>query len=173
MSYEIVKSVRYDRKENKLFVESASNNVIPLSFRRWEVEDTDCLLKLFNALLDGDLELRKTNGTKKIRTAFDAVREEEQKRYGRTLNRYAELTALLKMLDEEFDRTEVTDEWWLEMKERFEKTDRHNLYDVLRIWWKLRDNGIFNLDDKWAVVSAIINKEINSLYELFKEKVCE
>lgn len=172
MSYEIVKSIRYDRKENKVFIDSASNNLRPLLFRRWEIDDTDCLLKLLKALMDGELQLRKTNGTKKIRIAFDAVCEEMQKRYGRSLNSYAELTAMLKMLDDEFSKKEVTDEWWLELKETFAKTYRNYLYEVMRIWWKLRDNGIFSVENKWAMMSAIRDKEINSLYELFKEKVC-
>lgn len=170
MSYEIVKAVRYDRKENKVFIDSASNNLRPLLFSRWEVEDTDCLLKLLKALMDGELQLRKTNGTKKIRTAFDAVREEEQKRYGMPLNNYAELTAMLKMLDDEFSKKEVTDAWWLKLKGTFAKTDRNNLNDVMRIWWKFSD---FRLDDKWVIEEVVKNNEINSLYELFKEKVCE
>lgn len=171
MSYEIVRSVRYDRKENKVFIESASNNLRPLLFSRWEVDDTDCLLKLLEALMSGDLQLRKTNGTKKIRTAFDAVREEEQKRYGMTLNRYAELTAMLKMLDDEFSKKEVTYAWWLKLKDRFANTDRNSLNEVMRIWWKLGDKGIFCLTDKWVIEEVVKNNEINSLYELFKEKV--
>lgn len=171
MSYEIVRSVRYDRNENKVFIECASNNVRPLLFSQCVISDSDSLRQLFNALLDGDFQLLKTNGTKKVRTAFDAVREEEQKRYGRTLNQYAELTAILKMLDDEFSRKEVTDAWWLELKERFAYTDLNNLNDVMRIWWKLRDNGIFTLDDKWEMETIVKNNEINSLYELFKEKI--
>ena len=88
-----------------------------------------------------------------------------------TLNRYAELTALLKMLDDEFSKTEVNGTRWLELKSMFAKTDRNNLNEILWIWWKLRDNGIFSLDDKMAMESDIRNKDINSLYELFKEKV--
>lgn len=170
MSYEIVKSIRYDRKENKVFIDSASNNVRPLLFSRWEVEGTDCLLKLLKALMDGELQLRKTNGTKKIRTAFDAVREEEQKRYGMTLNNYAELTAMLKMLDDEFSKKEVTDAWWLKLKEMFANTDCNNLNNVRRIWWEFSD---FSLRDKWSIEEVVKNNEINSLYELFKENVCE
>lgn len=171
MSYEIVKSIRYDRKENKVFIESSPNNVRPSIFSRWEIDDTDCLLKLLEALMSGDLQLRKTSGTKKIRTAFDAVSEEEHKRYGMTLNQYAELTAMLKMLDDEFSKKEVTYTWWLKLKERFANTDRNSLYEVMRIWWKLGDKGIFCLTDKWAIEEVVKNNEINSLYELFKEKV--
>lgn len=168
MSYEIVRSVRYDRNENKVFIESASNNLLPLLFCRWEIEDTDCLLKLLKALMDGELQLQKTNGTKKISTAFDTVREEEQKRYGMTLNSYAELTAMLKMLDDEFSKKEVTDAWWLELKEMFTNTDRNNRNEVMRIWWEFSD---FSLYDKWVIEDVVKNNEINSLYELFKEKV--
>lgn len=171
MSYEIVRSVRYDRNENKVFIECASNNVRPLSFSQFVISDSDSLRQLFNALLDGDFQLRKTNGTKKIRTAFDAVRNEEQKRYGMTLNRYTELTALQTMLDHEFSKTGITDQWWLESKERFSEVDRFNLNEVSRIWWKLRDKGIFSLDDKRSMEFDIKNKDINLLYELFKEKV--
>lgn len=171
MSYEIVRSVRYDRNENKVFIECASNNVRPLSFSQCVISDSDSLRQLFNALLDGDFQLRKTNGTKKIRTAFEAVREEEQKRYGRTLNQYAELNAMLNMLDNEFSKKEVYWSRWLELKERFTNTDRNNLNDVMRIWWRSRDIGIFSLDDKRSMEFDIRNKDINSLYELFKDNV--
>ena len=74
MSYEIVRSVRYDSKDNKVFIECVSNNVRPLSFNQWIIEDRDSLRQLFNDLMDGAFQLRKTNGTKKVRTAFDAER---------------------------------------------------------------------------------------------------
>ena len=36
MSYEIVKSISHRKKDNKIFITSASNNLWPHTYSRWE-----------------------------------------------------------------------------------------------------------------------------------------
>jgi len=45
MSYEKVKSIKIDEKENKVWIKSACNNVIPLNYEKWECVSLSKILK--------------------------------------------------------------------------------------------------------------------------------
>lgn len=79
MSYEIVKTIKLKEKENKILITSACNNVRPLYFEEWEYRGkendwNEKLFKLFNDLLDGNLQMQKSC-SKKIRFALNKVLE--------------------------------------------------------------------------------------------------
>lgn len=66
MSYEIVKSITHRKKDNKIFITSASNNVWPKTYSRWEFmpdkaygeEDTkNRELHLFRGIIGGSYQL--------------------------------------------------------------------------------------------------------------------
>lgn len=66
MSYEIVKSISHRKKDNKIFITSASNNVWPKSYSRWEFmpdshyEEKDIKnkeLHLFRGIIGGSYQL--------------------------------------------------------------------------------------------------------------------
>ncbi len=66
MSYEIVKSISHRKKDNKIFITSACNNVWPRSFSRWEFlpdgkYDEEKIknreLYLFHDIIGGSLQL--------------------------------------------------------------------------------------------------------------------
>lgn len=66
MSYEIVKSISHRKKDNKIFITSASNNVWPKTYSRWEFmpdkayseEDTrNRELHLFRGIIGGSYQL--------------------------------------------------------------------------------------------------------------------
>ncbi len=66
MSYEIVKSISHRKKDNKIFITSASNNLWPRSYSRWEFmpdshyEEKDIKnkeLHLFHGIIGGSYQL--------------------------------------------------------------------------------------------------------------------
>lgn len=66
MSFEIVKSIKHSKKDNKYFVTSASNNVHPRYYSKWEyMPDSRCSdkekenkdLHFFYSLISGTLQL--------------------------------------------------------------------------------------------------------------------
>ena len=66
MSYEIVKSISHRKKDNKIFITSASNNVWPKTYSRWEFmpdkayseDDTrNRELHLFRGIIGGSYQL--------------------------------------------------------------------------------------------------------------------
>ena len=66
MSYEIVKSISHRKKDNKIFITSASNNVWPRTYSRWEFmpdkaySETDTRnreLHLFRGIIGGSYQL--------------------------------------------------------------------------------------------------------------------
>lgn len=66
MSYEIVKSISHRKKDNKIFITSASNNVWPKSYSRWEYmpdksysedETKNRELYLFHGIIGGSYQL--------------------------------------------------------------------------------------------------------------------
>lgn len=66
MSYEIVKSISHRKKDNKIFITSASNNVWPKSYSKWEFLSDDKYdkektknkeLYLFHDIIGGSLQL--------------------------------------------------------------------------------------------------------------------
>jgi len=63
MSYEIVTSVKLDKKNGKIFITSDSNNVYPKTFRKWEfIEDNknyrEKLSKFIHGVIIGNLQFR-------------------------------------------------------------------------------------------------------------------
>lgn len=65
MSYEIVRGITYRKKDNKIFITSASNNVYPKTFTRKEIfknyDDKD--LYLLHSLIGGSLQFTKKVST--------------------------------------------------------------------------------------------------------------
>ena len=66
MSYEIVKSISHRKKDNKIFITSASNNVWPRTYSRWEFmpnkayDENDTRnreLHLFRGIIGGSYQL--------------------------------------------------------------------------------------------------------------------
>lgn len=45
MSYEKIKTIKLDEKEKKVFINGASNNIIPLNYRVWECEGLSKIFK--------------------------------------------------------------------------------------------------------------------------------
>ena len=66
MSYEIVKSISHRKKDNKIFITSASNNLWPHTYSRWEfmsdehnnkIDVANKELYLFHAIIGGGFKL--------------------------------------------------------------------------------------------------------------------
>lgn len=66
MSYEIVKNISHRKKDNRIFITSASNNIYPKSYSRWEfMPDKNCdeekksnkELYLFHGIIGGSYQL--------------------------------------------------------------------------------------------------------------------
>lgn len=66
MSYEIVKSISHRKKDNKIFITSASNNVWPKNYSRWEFMPDELYhvkdvankeLHLFHGIIGGSYQL--------------------------------------------------------------------------------------------------------------------
>ena len=64
MSYEIVKNISHDKKNNKIFITSASNNLWPRTYSRWEFmpdkegnKNKNKELYLFHGIIGGSYQL--------------------------------------------------------------------------------------------------------------------
>ena len=62
MSYEIVKNISHRKKDNKIFITSASNNLWPHTYSRWEFmpnkeNDKNKELYLFHGIIGGSFQL--------------------------------------------------------------------------------------------------------------------
>lgn len=73
MSYEIVKSISHKKKDNRIFITSASNNVWPRNYSRWEYmpnekcndeDNRNKMLHLFHGIIGGSLQLSGSVGYK-------------------------------------------------------------------------------------------------------------
>ena len=62
MSYEIVKNISYNKKNNKIFITSASNNLYPRVYSKWEFmpDDPNKELYLFHGIIGGSYQLSKS-----------------------------------------------------------------------------------------------------------------
>ena len=65
MSYEIVKNISRRKKDNKIFITSASSNVCPKNYSRWEFmsNEKDSEIKelyLFHGIIGGSYQLSES-----------------------------------------------------------------------------------------------------------------
>ena len=68
MSYEIVRSLRLDKKNKKLFLTTASNNIYPKSFSKWEYmpkcdDFEEKQLSFFHGIIGGSYKLDSCSNT--------------------------------------------------------------------------------------------------------------
>ena len=105
MSYELCKRINLDRKNNKIKVTCASNNIRPISYSTYEIfediEDFDeKLLNLFMSLQSGDIQISTINdNTEDFEYAMWKVREYLRKN---NINSYEDL--YIKRKDEYINR---------------------------------------------------------------------
>jgi hypothetical protein len=89
MSYEKVRSIKIDTKENKVFITSACNNLIPLYYERWNCEQISNVL-IEKGRLDAEAHILKAfeegsfQGThKKYSTALKVLKYELAEEYSK------------------------------------------------------------------------------------------
>lgn len=86
MSYEKVKSVKIDDKENKVFITSAVNNLRPLSYEKWESQHLSKILEefgkraveieIFKSYENGNFQGGSNKYTKALKVLRYALKEE-------------------------------------------------------------------------------------------------